>query len=149
MTIDADNVVTVVAPEGATDPVDLTFTASVACSPEVICSDDDVATFVPNQPPDCDEANPSVATLWPPNHQWVPVTINGVTDPDGDPVAIAFTSIRQDEPVDTNGDGSFTPDGRGVGTSTAELRAERSGTKKVPGNGVFTPSPSRQPIPMA
>jgi hypothetical protein len=45
--------------------------------------------------------------------------------------------IRQDEPVDTYGDGRFTPDGKGVGTATAELRAERSGTAKVPGNGRF------------
>jgi DNA-binding beta-propeller fold protein YncE len=96
-------------------------------------------TILANRPPDCSATAPSVTTLWPPNHQWEPVTLTGVTDPDGDAVTITFTSIRQDEPVDTNGDGSFTPDGRGVGTATAELRAERSGTNKVPGNGrVYT-----------
>jgi hypothetical protein len=135
VTIDADNVVTVVAPTGAMDPVDLTFTASVACSLDVVCSDDDVATFVPNQPPDCTQAYPSATTLWPPNHQFVPISMLGVTDPDGDPLTITVDSIFQDEPVDTYGDGRFTPDGTGVGTSTASVRAERVGTPKVPGNG--------------
>ena len=35
----------------------------------------------------------------------------------------------------TVGDGNFAPDGGGLGTDTAWLRAERSGAKKVPGNG--------------
>ena len=52
---------------------------------------------------------------------------------------LTITSIMQDEPVDTFGDGNFVPDGKGVGTDTAEVRAERSGTQKVPGNGrVYT-----------
>jgi hypothetical protein len=89
-----------------------------------------------NRPPDCSAAAPSLDEIWPPNHKFVPVTITGVTDPDGDPVTIAITGIFQDEPLDTLGDGSFEPDGiiSDDGT-TAFLRAERSGTKKVPGNG--------------
>jgi CSLREA domain-containing protein len=96
---------------------------------------DTLVVTVLNRLPDCSAAAPSITSIWPPNHQFVPVNILGVTDPEGDPLVITITSIRQDEPVDTNGDGSFTPDGRGVGTSTAEVRAERAGTKKVPGNG--------------
>ncbi|MFC2122740.1 hypothetical protein ACFLRP_03545 [Bacteroidota bacterium] len=92
-----------------------------------------------NEPPDCSNAAPSVSMIWPPNHKFVPVTIDGVTDPDGDPVTITITSIMQDEPVDwawhTPGDGNFAPDGKGVGTDTAEVRAERSGSKKAPGDG--------------
>jgi len=133
--IDSENVVTVTSPEGATDPVPITFTASVECCDDVACSDSDDATFTPNRPPDCSEAAPSVDTIWPPNHKFVMVNVTGVTDPDGDTVAITINSIYQDEPVDTFGDGNFTPDGQGVGTDTAEVRAERSGTKKVPGNG--------------
>jgi hypothetical protein len=30
---------------------------------------------------------------------------------------------------------ALTPDGRGIGTDIVEIRAERAGTKKVPGNG--------------
>ena len=92
---------------------------------------------ITNQPPDCSDAFPSIAEIWPPNHKWVDVNILGVTDPDGDPVTITIDSIVQDEPVDTYGDGNFTPDGQGVGTDTASVRAERSGTKKVPGDGRF------------
>jgi len=88
-----------------------------------------------NCPPDCSNAAPSIATLWPVNHKFVPITIVGVTDPDGDPVTITIDSIYQDEPVNVIGSGNSEPDGKGVGTDTAEIRAERSGTKKVPGNG--------------
>ena len=38
---------------------------------------------VPNEPSDCSEAAPSIDTIWPPNHKFVPVNILGVTDPDG------------------------------------------------------------------
>ena len=63
------------------------------------------------------------------------ISVLGLTDPDGDTISATVDSIWQDEPVDTFGDGSFTPDGQGVGTATAEVRAERVGSKKVPGNG--------------
>jgi hypothetical protein len=81
-----------------------------------------------NEPPVCAQAYASVAILWPPNHQFVPVDVMGVTDPDDDPVSITIDSIWQDEPVDTFGDGRFTPDGMGVGTATVSVRAERSST---------------------
>lgn len=88
-----------------------------------------------NRDPVCDSAYPSIDTIWPPNHKFVPVSVLGVTDPDGDPITITIDSIYQDEPVDTFGDGTFVPDGQGVGTATAEVRAERSGNPNVPGNG--------------
>jgi len=90
-----------------------------------------------NQAPDCSVAVPSIDTIWPPNHKFVSIGVLGVSDPDGDPVTITIDSIYQDEPVDALGDGRFAPDGAGVGTSTAYIRAERSGTKKVSGNGRF------------
>ncbi len=134
VSIDADNVVTVTKGLLCDDPETITFTAkAVVCGEEV--SDSDDATFTPNQPPDCSEAIPSIDTIWPPNHKFVPVNILGVTDPDGDAVTITIDGIFQDEPVETIGDGNFTPDGQGIGTDTAEVRAERIGTKKVPGNG--------------
>ncbi len=54
-----------------------------------------------------------------------------MTDPDGDPVTITVDAIYQDEPVNGLGDGDTAPDGAGVGTSTAQVRAERAGS----GNG--------------
>jgi YVTN family beta-propeller protein len=94
-------------------------------------------SILANRPPDCSQAAPSQGTIWPANHKFVPITVLGVTDPDGNPVTITINKIYQDEPVNTVGDGNFTPDGKGLGTSTAEVRAERVGTPKVPGNGRF------------
>ncbi|MCH7974028.1 MAG: T9SS type A sorting domain-containing protein [Bacteroidetes bacterium] len=92
-------------------------------------------TTVTNEPPNCTDAFPSISQIWPPNHKMIDIQINGVTDPDGDPVTITITKITQDEPLNTFGDGNFDPDGSGIGTSVAQVRAERTGTKKVPGNG--------------
>src|SRR5438445_783815 len=36
-----------------------------------------------NQPPDCSKARPNVSSLWPPNHRLVPITVAGITDPEG------------------------------------------------------------------
>ncbi len=80
-----------------------------------------------NEAPDCSSAAPSSATLWPPNHKFHSVSVNGVTDADGDAVTITIDGITQDEPVNGKGDGNTSPDGAGVGTDTAEVRAERSG----------------------
>lgn len=102
--------------------LDITLARVVACPP-------------PNQPPNVSNAVASQPILWPPNNKFVPITVLGVTDPDGDTVTIVITSIVQDEPVEAVGDGRFTPDGQGVGASTAQVRAERIGTPKVPGNG--------------
>jgi len=131
VTIDSDNVATVAAPEDATDPVTITFTATSAVCPCESPSDSDEAAFIFNQPPDCSEAYADQECLWPPNHKMVPVSILGVTDPDGDPVTINITAITSDEPTATAkgaGGAKHAPDADGVGTDTASLRAERSGS---------------------
>ncbi len=81
-----------------------------------------------NNPPDCSGARADITSVWPPNHSFVPVHILGVVDPDGDPFTIEITKIMQDEPVNGTGDGDTSPDGSGVGTDTARIRAERAGT---------------------
>jgi len=58
----------------------------------------------------------------------VAITIKNVNDPENDPVSIKITEILQDEPVNGLGDGDQSPDANGIGTNTALLRAERSGT---------------------
>ena len=88
-----------------------------------------------NQPPDCSAAAPSISEIWPPNHKMVGVDVLGVTDPEGAPVSVVITGITQDEPVNGLGDGDASPDGAGVGTDKAQVRAERAGKPKVPGNG--------------
>lgn len=88
-------------------------------------------THVFNRPPDCTTAVADQTGLWPPNHKFVPINVLGVTDPDGDAVTVTIDTIFQDEAVDAPGSGNTAPDGRGVGTATAEVRAERVGD----GNG--------------
>ncbi len=83
-----------------------------------------------NIPPDVTNARASLATLWPPDHRMVPVSILGVSDPDGDSFTIRVDGITQDEPTIGVGDGDTCPDAAGVGSSGAQLRAERSGTGK-------------------
>ena len=58
-------------------------------------------------------------------------TIVGVTDAYGLSTTITVTGIQQDEPVNALGSGNTAPDGSGVGTPTAYVRAERAG----PGTG--------------
>lgn len=81
-----------------------------------------------NLPPDCSEARAHPAQLWPPNHKLVAIQVQGVTDPDDDPVSIMVTSIAQDEPVENKADGATQPDAFGLGTSNARVRAERQGS---------------------
>jgi hypothetical protein len=92
-------------------------------------------TVSANRDPICENAFADPGMLWPPNHTMVPVAFDGVTDPDGDVLSYTVLSIMQDEPIDSQGDGSFVPDGEGVGTGTPLVRAERAGTKKFAGNG--------------
>ena len=95
-----------------------------------------VVTLV-TRPPDCSAAAASPDALWPPNHKFKDITVEGVTDPDGDQVTITVDSIFQDEAVTGRGlgSGNTTPDGEGVGTDTASVRAERNGSVFTPGNG--------------
>lgn len=83
----------------------------------------------PNEVPDCSAAEPSQALLWPPNHKFVPITIDGITDGDGDSITVNIDGIYQDEDLNAKGkgDGNTSPDGV-IDGDTAEVRAERSGT---------------------
>ncbi len=77
--------------------------------------------------PTCSDAVVAPATLWPPRHKFVSVTVGGVTDAEGDAISVDVTSVFQDEPVDAPGDadGSTAPDAAGLGSATVDLRAER------------------------
>ncbi len=80
----------------------------------------------PLPPPDCSMAAASAPRLWPPNHKFVSEKVDGVTAVNG-PVTIDITGIFQDQSPTVKGSGHTCPDGKGVGTSTAMVRAERAG----------------------
>jgi hypothetical protein len=90
-------------------------------------SSDSLVVEVQNQPPVCTAASPSLDTLWPPDHEFRAINVLGVTDPEGDAIAITIENIFQDEEVDAPDSGNTGPDGQGAGTATAEVRAERVG----------------------
>jgi hypothetical protein len=95
---------------------------------EVTVTNDVLLTV--NQPPDTSRAFPSLSCLWPPNHTYVDVTVQGVIDPDGDPVKIRIDGVTSDEPpgsVTGAGGKAHDPDAKIDGASVALLRAERSG----------------------
>ncbi|HJX26301.1 MAG TPA: SBBP repeat-containing protein [Thermoanaerobaculia bacterium] len=69
-------------------------------------------------PPDCSAATAGPSLIWPPNGRMVPVSILGVTDPDGGPVTLQVTGVTQDEPG-----AAFS----GIGSSVAQVKAERNG----------------------
>lgn len=92
-------------------------------------------TFITNLPPTCSAAAPGKSILWPPDHKMVPITIEGVVDPEGKKVTTRITSIFQDEPTTTEGDADTAIDGGGIGTNTAQVRAERTGNASIPGDG--------------
>jgi uncharacterized repeat protein (TIGR01451 family) len=88
---------------------------------------DGVGDACTNRPPQCGNAQPTVARLWPPDHRLVAVGITGITDPDGETPTVRVLAVRQDEPVDGSGDGDTSPDALLPGGAQALLRAERRG----------------------
>ena len=114
-----------------TDIIKATFVDSTGATQS---SNNAVKNWVkpPNTPPDTSHACPSLDCLWPPNHKFVPITIGCVTDAEHDPITITITAITSDEPTATiagaGGAVTHVPDATGIGTKTANLRAERSGT---------------------
>lgn len=96
-----------------------------------------------NRPPQCNEAVLSPAACWPPNHTLGLARILGVSDPDADLLTITVMGVAQDEPVreKATGSGNTAPDAalvdlNGDGSPEAvQLRCERAGNPKTPGNG--------------
>ncbi len=80
-----------------------------------------------NDPPLASAAQPTVATLWPPNHGLVSVGITGVSD-SNDNATITITGVTQDEPASGPGDGDTPIDAVINADGTVLLRAERSGS---------------------
>lgn len=78
---------------------------------------------------ECSRAEPSISKFWPPDHTMKEINILGLTDSHGNPAEVTITSISQDEPVNGLGDGDQSPDGEGIGLSTAIVRSERSGNE--------------------
>ena len=81
------------------------------------------------QPPAFKALTASIATLWPPNHRMVSVSLDAALVDLLDPSPTArIVGVSSNEPVDSADDGNTTPDWEVTGPLTVNLRAERSGT---------------------
>jgi len=81
----------------------------------------------PNTAPDCSAAVGTPEELWPLDRRMADVSILGVTDPDGDAVALTIISIFQDEPLANSYGPDSCGDAAGVGTGMASVRAASNG----------------------
>jgi len=79
---------------------------------------------IENHAPECGEASARPALLWPIDQKLHSIAIEGVTDPDGDPITVTIDAIHQDEAAKSAG---LAPSALGVGTGAAQVRAERRG----------------------
>lgn len=120
-------VYTIETPEAGTWQINL-YGADVRASGEPVTFGGSLLApgDVRNLPPDTSAAVPSLDLLWPPNNKMQTIQILGVTDPEEGPVTIKITGITQDEPV-SEPDRRHAPDGTGLATAAAALRAERNG----------------------
>lgn len=78
-----------------------------------------------NDPPIADYAQPSITTLWPPDHSMVNVSIVGIVDPNNN-ATITITGVTQDEATNSSSDGDTDVDAVINLDGTVLLRAERS-----------------------
>jgi hypothetical protein len=96
---------------------------------DTVTEDLTIVVECPNEPPDTSGAVASPSCLWPPNHVFVDIGIEGVTDADDDPISISVTSITSDEPTASDkgsGGAQHAPDAA-ISEGAASVRAERSG----------------------
>ncbi|MHC5157372.1 MAG: hypothetical protein ACYSOZ_04615, partial [Planctomycetota bacterium] len=84
-----------------------------------------------NVAPDVSKAHPNKEYLWPPNNKYVPITIEGVTDADGDPIQIVVTGVASDEPSSVGKSGKTQRNAYISEDGTLFIRAQRNGS----GNG--------------
>src|SRR2546422_1473552 len=111
-------------PDGTS--VRVTLLATVRGQPELANSATVDLIVRTNSAPLCTDARPNITSMWPPNGRFVPVGIEGVTDPDGDPVNVVIKEVHQDEPLTSQG--NSCGDARGVGSSSVFLAATRAGS---------------------
>lgn len=109
------NVVEVIAVDSAGN--------AVSCSTSIVVRD--------TTPPVIVSAAAQPATLWPPNHKLVPVTVRAEVTDTCSATTWKILRVSSNEAVNGHGDGNTGPDWVITGDHTLNLRAERAGT----GNG--------------
>ena len=75
----------------------------------------------------CLNAHADPDSLWPANHKFKTVRIEGLTTPSGDAPDISVQCITQDEPLNGHGDGNTDYDAKLLSGNKVKLRKERTG----------------------
>ncbi len=114
------------APSFIADLVGVYIAQLIVDDGQLASAPDTVTVTAVNQAPVCNLATAQPDTLWSPNHSFSDITLQGITDADGDALTLTITSVTQDEPVDDIGDGSTAPDAI-FGGASLQLRNERTG----------------------
>ena len=126
-------VVTVVSDAPAVFPLGTTtvkFTATDGTGNTAMATT--TVTVVDTTPPTIHSVTATPNTLWPPNHQMVPVAVTvDVSDICDAQPTCKIISVTSNEPVNGTGDGATSPDWEIVGDLAVRLRAERAGPKSV------------------
>jgi dipeptidyl aminopeptidase/acylaminoacyl peptidase len=78
-----------------------------------------------NSAPDCSGVTASRSVLTTHNRRFVPVALDGATDPDGDRISLSIGGVTQDEPVTGPGDRT-SPDAIAGSGGEVRIRAERN-----------------------
>ncbi|MGD9356741.1 MAG: FlgD immunoglobulin-like domain containing protein [Chromatiales bacterium] len=82
-----------------------------------------------NFAPDCSQATAHPDRLWPVNHEFVPIAIEGISDPENGPLTLTTQCIVQDEPLNAAADGNTEIDGAGLDSDRPLVRAERAANR--------------------
>ncbi len=120
-------------PSGSTFPLGNTsFSCKVTDASSNSNSCVGTVTIQDTTSPVIDSVSASPNRLWPPNHEFVPITISATAHDTCDPHPVCFVSaVSSSEPPSGDGSGQTTPDFQITGPLSVSLRAERQGT----GNG--------------
>jgi hypothetical protein len=92
--------------------------------------DSQSVTIQDTTPPVIASVTATPNTLWPPNHQMVPIEVTvSVSDVCDAAASCHIKSVSSNEPIDGTGDGNTDPDWIITGPLSVQLRAERAGNK--------------------
>ena len=117
-------------PSGSTFPLGTTVvTVTAVDGADNTASGIFIVTVRDTTPPTLETLAASPASLWPPNHGMVPITVAAaVSDAVDASPATRIVSVASNEPLNGTGDGDTAPDWQITGNLAVELRAERSGS---------------------
>jgi hypothetical protein len=90
-------------------------------------ADTTAVTVVDSTPPAITSVTASPATVSPPNHKMVPVTVTTDAVDTCGTATCAIASVSSNESVNGNGDGNTDSDWQITGPNTVNVRAERTG----------------------